>query len=375
MIDHDSKHKKNIRLFLCGDVMLGRGIDQILSHPSNLRLHESYITDAREYVYLAENKNGEIAYPVSSDYIWGDALQIWNKLKPTIKIINLETAITQYDNYYSQKEIHYRMHPQNIGVLTSAEINMCALANNHVLDWGDEGLKETLLTLKNAGIQFAGAGETIQQAMSPAIVELTTHNRILLFSAGFAFSGVPSDWQASTKKPGVYYFSDMNDDAIAAIAENIKQYAKTGDLIIFSIHWGSNWGYEIPKSFRYFAHALIDIAKVDVIFGHSSHHPRPIEMYREKPILYGCGDFINDDEGIEGHETYRGDLTFMYFLDFNKTTLQLEKIKLIPMQIKKMRLNLANQEDCQWMLQTLNQTAVDNTKFVLQDHALIYLAK
>ena len=372
MVDLDSKTKKNFCVFLCGDVMLGRGIDQILPHPSNPKLYESYITDARDYIYLAENKNGKISYPVLSNYIWGDALPVWDKLKPDVKIINLETAITQCDDHYSQKQIHYRMHPKNIDVLTTAGINMCALANNHVLDWGHEGLNETLVTLKNSRIQFAGAGETIQQSMSPAIFELTPHNRILLFSAGLASSGIPSDWQASAKKPGVYYFSDMNDDVIAGIAKNIKQYAKTGDLIVFSIHWGSNWGYEIPESFRCFAHALIDIAKVDVIFGHSSHHPRPIEIYHGKPILYGCGDFINDYEGIEGYATYRGDLTFMYFLDFKKETLQLEKIKLIPMQIKKMCLNIANQKDCQWMLKKLNQIAIDDTKFVLQDHELIY---
>jgi len=60
----------NLRIFLCGDVMLGRGIDQILAYPSQPQIYESYVKDARDYIYLAEEKNGIIAYPVSMDYIW-----------------------------------------------------------------------------------------------------------------------------------------------------------------------------------------------------------------------------------------------------------------------------------------------------------------
>jgi poly-gamma-glutamate capsule biosynthesis protein CapA/YwtB (metallophosphatase superfamily) len=72
--------------------MLGRGIDQILPHPSVPRIFESYVKDARDYILLAEQMNGKILYPVPFDYIWGDALGIWRQEKPDIKIINLETA-------------------------------------------------------------------------------------------------------------------------------------------------------------------------------------------------------------------------------------------------------------------------------------------
>ena len=362
--------KKNFRIFLCGDVMTGRGIDQILSHPNKPRLYEDFIKDAREYVHLAEIANGKISYPVSVDYIWGDALALWNKLKPNIKIINLETAITQHNHYWPTKSIHYRMHPANINIFTAAGIDICTLANNHILDWGFDGLSETLSTLKNANIKFSGAGENISQAIQPAIVELNSKNRVLVLSIGSLSSGISPDWQATSMSPGLTS-ANFNQQPIS-IKENIKQYKKPGDIVVLSIHWGSNWGYEVPESFQSFAHRLIDDAGVDVIFGHSSHHPRPIEIYNGKPILYGCGDFINDYEGISGYEEYRDDLTFMYFLDFDTKSLRFEKITLIPLQIKHFSLHQATKKDSLWLLQMLNDSSINfGTQFTADTHSII----
>ncbi len=125
-----------MRLFLCGDVMTGRGIDQALSHPVNPILYEPYVRDAREYIALAEKANGPIPRPLSVDYIWGDALRELERAGVDLRIANLETAVTSAQTPWPEKGIHYRMHPQNIGCLTSAKISACALANNHVLDWG-----------------------------------------------------------------------------------------------------------------------------------------------------------------------------------------------------------------------------------------------
>lgn len=366
-----SNLENTFSIFLCGDIMIGRGIDQILRHHNHPQLYERYVTDAREYVFLAEKLNGKINYPVAADYIWGDALEIWQKLQPTIKIVNLETAITQNDYPWPDKGINYRMHPLNIDVLKAVNIDVCTLANNHILDWNDEGLTETLSTLKNSNIQFSGVGENLAQAMQPAIFELNLHKRILIFSAGMPSSGVPSEWKATSKRPGLYYIPDTSQDSLDAIVHLIKQYRKPNDLIIFSLHWGSNWGYEVSEASRFFAHGLIEEATVDVIFGHSSHHPRPIEIYQNKLILYGCGDFINDYEGISGYENYRGDLTLMYFLDFDMASLQLKKITLIPLQIKNFSLHHASEEDARWLLKIINQISF-RMKFSFQDDSFIY---
>jgi poly-gamma-glutamate capsule biosynthesis protein CapA/YwtB (metallophosphatase superfamily) len=345
---------KVIRIFLCGDVMTGRGVDQILPHASKPKLYESFIKDARDYVFLAENANGKIPYPVNENYIWGDALSIWQQFQPDIKIINLETAITCSENYWRDKEVNYRMHPKNINVLKNPAINICSLANNHVLDWGYKGLLETLKILQQSDIKTCGAGKNLNIAKQPAIHQFDFNKRVMVFSCGLPSGGIPPSWQANSNRPGLYYLPDLNRVRIKLISKEINFYQRPNDIIIFSLHWGSNWGYEIPDSFRHFAHCLIDEANVDVVFGHSSHHPRPIEIYHNKPIFYGCGDFINDYEGISGYEEYRGDLTLMYFLDFDYNTSRLVEIRLIPLQIKNLRLHYANKEDSAWIFKKIN---------------------
>jgi len=124
-----------MRLFLCGDVMTGRGIDQALPNPVNPVLYEPCVRDAREYVALAEKAHGSISCPLSFDYIWDDALAELDRAGVDFRIVNLETAITSAETPWPDKGINYRMHPQNIGCLSAARIDACALANNHVLDW------------------------------------------------------------------------------------------------------------------------------------------------------------------------------------------------------------------------------------------------
>lgn len=361
---------QNLRIFLAGDVMTGRGIDQILSHSCKPNLYEVYVTDARDYVKLAERLYGKIKSPVSADYIWGDALDIWQQYQPDIRVVNLETAITQHDTPWPNKAVNYRMHPKNTSILKIAGIKVCTLANNHILDWEYQGLKETLLTLNNSGILSSGAGETIDQAMKPAIYPLGTDKRVLIFSAGSTSSGIPLEWRATHYQAGVYLI-DINKDMLPKIAENINSNKEAGDLIIFSIHWGSNWGYEIPSSFRHFAQGLIDLAKVDIVFGHSSHHMRSIELYNKKPIFYGCGDFINDYEGITGIKNFRDDLAIMYFVELSKLNYELLKIVLIPLQIKHFRLHQVTKQDQKWVLSMINQISF-NIQFKLQGQCLIF---
>ena len=197
-----------IRIFMCGDVMTGRGIDQILPCPSNPVIHEPYLKNAKDYVRLAEEKNGPIPKPASFSYIWGDALLKLERMKPDVRLINLETSITKSDEYWRGKDIHYRMNPNNIPCLTAAKIDYCALANNHVLDWGYSGLAETLETLANAHVKFSGAGRNSEESESPAILEVKDKGRIIVFSFGLETSGILSSWAASKSMAGVNLLED-----------------------------------------------------------------------------------------------------------------------------------------------------------------------
>ena len=125
--------------------------------------------------------------------------------------------------------------------------------------------------------------------------------------------------------------------------------------MIASIHWGGNWGFAVPREQRTLAHKLIDAAGVDLVHGHSSHHVKGIEVYKDKLILYGCGDFLNDYEGIGGYEEFRGDLALMYFASLDPATGKLASLKMTPTQTKKFRIRKASRPDALWLWNTLNR--------------------
>ena len=116
-------------VFLCGDVMTGRGIDQVLPHPSEPRIYEAFVDDARAYVELAEAAHGPIPRPVDFSYIWGDAREELARHAPDARVVNLETSITRSEDYWRGKGINYRMHPDNIPCLAAARIDVCTSAS------------------------------------------------------------------------------------------------------------------------------------------------------------------------------------------------------------------------------------------------------
>ena len=190
-LEDNMDEKEIITLFMCGDIMTGRGIDQILPHPNDPRIYEPYMKDATGYVEIAESVNGPIQIPVKYSYIWGEALEELEQVDPDLRIINLETSITASNDYWKGKGINYRMHPENIQCLTAARIDYCSLGNNHVIDWGYSGLKETLETLKKVNIQYAGAGQNLKEAETPAVMNISGKWRVLIFSYGSPTSGIP----------------------------------------------------------------------------------------------------------------------------------------------------------------------------------------
>ena len=346
---------KTVTLFLAGDVMTGRGVDQVLQHPGEPHLFESYAHSALDYVELAEQVNGPIPRPVLFSYPWGVALAELDRVQPDVRIVNLETAATVAEDAWPGKGIHYRMHPANMPCLSAARIDCCVVANNHVLDWGRAGLVETLLTLHQHGIKSAGAGRDAQEAASPAVIESGRTGRVLVFGFCTRDSGVSDEWAADQKRAGVNLLSGLSLAFVDAIAGQVREHRRPGDLIVASIHWGGNWGYAIAAEQREFAHRLIDRAQVDIVHGHSSHHAKGIELYCDKLILYGCGDLLNDYEGIGGHESYRADLALMYFPTLDRCTGRLLALKLAALRMRRFRLESASADDVHWLLAMLNR--------------------
>jgi poly-gamma-glutamate synthesis protein (capsule biosynthesis protein) len=344
-----------VTLFLAGDVMLGRGIDQVQRHHSDPVLFEPHVRSATAYVKLAERRSGPIPSPVEPSYVWGDALPELERQRPGARIINLETSVTQSGDAWPDKPIHYRMHPLNVESLVAAHTDCCVLANNHVLDWGVAGLIETLDVLHAAGIRTAGAGHTGREAIAPAVIPAGGGVRVLVWSFGAASSGVPPDWSAADNQPGVAFLEDLSQATVRRLAALMGSSKRTGDLVVASIHWGGNWGYDLASEEREFAHGLIDQAGVDVVHGHSSHHPRGIEVYRGRLILYGCGDLLNDYEGIGGYEQFRGDLVLAYFPTVGRADGSLIELRMTPFRIGRFRLNRASRSEADWLGEVLSR--------------------
>jgi poly-gamma-glutamate capsule biosynthesis protein CapA/YwtB (metallophosphatase superfamily) len=273
--------QKLLKLLFVGDVMLGRLVNTILK-----------------------------AKPPT--YPWGNTLALFREAD--VRLCNLECVISDRGTPWSAtpKVFHFRADAKNVAVLKAARIDAVSLANNHVLDFSYEGLFETLHHLEQAGIRLAGAGATLKEASDPAIWEVQGKK------LGFiAITDNEPNWAASGEQPGVWYVPIRVEGKPAQHLFEVVQRTKAEvACLIVSIHWGSNWGYAPPPEHRLFAHALIDHG-ADIIFGHSSHVVRGIEVYQNRPIIYGAGDFI-DDYAVDDVE--RNDQSFLFMIELNGTT-------------------------------------------------------
>jgi poly-gamma-glutamate synthesis protein (capsule biosynthesis protein) len=343
-------------LFFGGDVMLGRGIDQIFKYKNDPTLHESFMKNAKNYVPKSLKEYTINDNYKNYNYIWGDLLQNNFFKKSIIKIINLETSITNQTNYTKNKAVLYKMHPKNIETLKIAKINYCAIANNHVLDWTEKGLLDTIDTLEHNKISYGGIGKNIQLAKKS-----TSFNNIKIFTVGDISSGIPYNWKATTNKPGIHLINIHNNNDIIEYINYINNNTNNNDYIIVSIHWSSNWNWNISSHEKAFAHKLIDLANVSVIHGHSSHHFKPIESYKNKLIFYGCGDLINDYEIIKNgrKNIYLTDINLTYFIDNNY-------LYIVPFTLHNMQLKYCNQNQINKTIDKLNE--LSNIKFTIENN-------
>ena len=190
---------------------------------------------------------------------------------------------------------------------------------------------------------------------------------MLVYGIGGPDCGIPPAWRADQHRSGVAFISDFSESTLSAVAERIAASKRSGDIVVVSIHWGANWGGGVPKEHRGFAHQLIEQGVVDVVHCHSSHHPKGIEVYRKKLILYGCGDFLNDYEGIGGYEQFRGDLVLAYFPTLAPATGELLRLAIQSFQIQRFQLDRTPKRDLEWLRDALNRESRElGTHFLLQ---------
>jgi poly-gamma-glutamate synthesis protein (capsule biosynthesis protein) len=356
-----------VSLFLAGDVMTGRGIDQILPRSVDPVLYEPWVKSALTYVEIAQEAGAAVPESPGYEYVWGDALDELGVRAPDLRLVNLETAVTDHDEPWPGKGIHYRMHPGNVRVLTVAGLDGAILANNHVLDWGRPGLSETVETLRSAGVTPVGAGEDREAAEAPAVFD-GAWGRVLVFAYGSPTAGVFPEWSAGPERAGVNVLLELGAAGAESVAAEVAAHRREGDRVVVSVHWGGNWGYEVPDEQQSFARRLIDFGAADLVFGHSSHHPKGMEIHGGRLILYGAGDFLNDYEGIGGHGEYRGELTLMYFPRLGSDG-SLEALEMTPMRIQDFRLRRASAEERGWLAARLDRESRPFGASVVEDDA------
>ncbi|WP_284752344.1 CapA family protein [Arthrobacter sp. efr-133-R2A-120] len=288
-----------MRIALLGDVMLGRLVNDELK-------------------------------VAATDYPWGDTLPVLRQAD--IRFANLECVLADDGTPAAGKMYHFRSDARNVESLRSAGIDVVSLANNHVLDYGVDALLEMLPTLDANGILHAGAGIDLESARSPAV------RRAGPTAVGFiAFTDNEPGWEATARAPGTYYVPvDSGDRRVKDLLDMVRRTKDHSQLLVVSAHWGANWGSKVPSAHQSLARALID-AGSDVVFGHSAHIFRGIEIYRGRPIVYSAGDFV-DDYAVDPDE--RNDQSFVFLLETDGNVPS--TLRLHPTNIARLQTRLAS---------------------------------
>lgn len=299
-----------MRLILLGDVMLGRLVNDALT-------------------------------VLPPEYPWGDALPMLRAADGVI--LNLECVLSDRGDPWPGKVFTFRSATRNVAVLRAASVRAVSLANNHALDYGPQALEDCLATLRAAGIAAAGAGWTLAAASAPAWFRAGSTTVGLI-----AWTDNEPSWEAGPRTPGIYYVAlDRGPAGLGHLLEGIQRARTASDLLVVSAHWGPNWGERPPREHVEAAHRCID-AGADVVFGHSPHVTRGIELYRHRPILYGCGDFV-DDYAVD--EVQRNDHSFIATIDGDGSHLR--RLVLIPTVIRRFQASLARGTERHTIVQRL----------------------
>jgi poly-gamma-glutamate synthesis protein (capsule biosynthesis protein) len=224
-----------------------------------------------------------------------------------LTIVNLECAITSRDTVWegAAKAFYFGAPPAAAESLADAGVDLVSLANNHSLDFGRQGLVETLTVLRERNIAVAGAGRNVEEALAPAVVE-----RAGIRFGMAAFCDHQEDFAAGPDLPGIA-FLDLDDEPAARkrFQESLGRMRELGvEWPILSLHWGPNMVWKPSRRFVRLAHTAIDMGYA-ALFGHSAHVFHGIELYKGRPIFYSTGDLV-DDYAVDPEFQNDGQLLF-----------------------------------------------------------------
>ncbi len=193
---------------------------------------------------------------------------------------NLECPATSASCRFPGKTFTFRTDREAIRELRRAGFDLVSLANNHILDFGVQGLLDTMATCSRYGLAYAGAGMTLDDAARPAIVHRHgIRYGLLAYSMTF-----PEEFWATPGSPGTAH------GQWETVRRDVAHVRPRVDVVLVSFHWGGELT-GMPKKYQIdFAHHAIACG-ADAVLGHHPHVVQPVEIYRSRPVFYSLGNF------------------------------------------------------------------------------------
>lgn len=209
-----------------------------------------------------------------------------------IAIVNLECPFTERGKKL-KKNFNFRARPELVRILKEGSVDVVTMANNHGMDYGKTGLKDTMETLDEAGILRFGAGTNLAKARQPLIVE---HDGIKVGFLGYYFQAdpdmlEPEEVYATKKHAGISGCYKDRECIKALVEEDVKALVPQVDAVIPFFHWGKEGSYEVRDYQMELAHLCVDLGARAVLGAHP-HRVQGVEVYKDVPIFYSLGNYV-----------------------------------------------------------------------------------
>ncbi|HEX2031993.1 MAG TPA: CapA family protein [Actinomycetota bacterium] len=217
-----------------------------------------------------------------------------------LTVVNLECAVSELGAPIPDKEFTFRAPPEALAPMAAAGVEVANLANNHSGDLGPDALVDTRRNVIDVGIAPVGAGMDGRQAYRPAMFRVDGWKVAVLGFGGVIPHG---GWLAGRDHPGM-----ADGDSIPEMVAAVREAERRADVVVVTIHWGTELATTPDPEDVERAHALIR-AGADAIFGHHAHRLQPLDTYRGRPIFWGLGNFVWPNLSHEGSTTAVAEVT------------------------------------------------------------------
>lgn len=222
---------------------------------------------------------------------FSDAL--WQEMQSAdILMINNEFTFSTRGRPLSGKAYTFRANPKRVSVITEIGADLVSLANNHVYDYGEKALLDTIDTVEKAQIPYVGAGRNLQEAMKP-VYFIANGRKIAIVSATQIERSLNYTREATEERAGV--LKTLNSDKFVSV---IRQAKSQSDYVIAFVHWGTEHTGHYEQGQVELGHAFID-AGADVIIGGHTHCLQGFDYYKGKPVIYSLGNFWFNNKAID----------------------------------------------------------------------------